>query len=231
MSRTLTSLIGNPPYIHDAQLESRAEGALIDFYARNPRRSLALDTDRLICLIESVAQDLDVYADLSCHGPAVEGVTLYVAGKRPKVRTAAHLAEAKSDHRYRTTLAHELGHVLVHAPMFEAKVAQAPLPFGEETLHVCYADGIESPRSEFRIEWQAWAVGMAVLLPASSVRPFVDELAQEDGRYGPIYCESPLGRRIVAAVAHAYGVSTQAARIRLLRLKCLVDVVPAASLF
>ena len=78
---------------------------------------LPIPTDELtIRLIEEEADDLDLYAQLP---DGVEGLTDFFADRRPKVRIAESLYHrTRSDHRLRTTLAHEFGHVNLHAPLW-----------------------------------------------------------------------------------------------------------------
>ena len=230
MPRSLASIIGSPDFIPDSRFESLAERTLSEFFHARSAVPGPLTTDALTTLVDKHADDLDVYADLSKHGDA-EGVTHYKPGARPKVFIVAALAEARNDHRFRTTLAHELGHVLVHGPMFDAKVAQDPLPFGESAHHVCRRDGIESPEREARIEWQAWALGMALLMPMSGVRPLVNSLCEQFGKFGEIHHESTFGDLLSGAVSETFRVSTVAARIRLVRCGVLVKHVPVATLF
>ena len=229
--RTLASLLGELPYLPDPVMESRAERTLATFFASTPRLAPEISTDRLICLVESLADDLDVYADLGCYGDDVEGVTLYGVGHRPRVKVAGRLAEARNPNRFRTTLAHELGHVLAHGPVFDARMAQKPLPLGEEAVHACRSEGIENPHQTFRIEWQAWALGMALLMPGSAVKLIVNYFMEEAGVYSAGHYDSDLGRSMTSCVAETFRVSEQAARNRLIRLQCLVRCNSGPSLF
>src|ERR687895_1223364 len=78
-------------------------------------QQLPLSTDALTVLIEQRATDLDLYADLSAEGADVEAVTDFVPGQRPRVRISERLStDARRGHRLRTTLAHELAHVVFH---------------------------------------------------------------------------------------------------------------------
>lgn len=95
-----------------------------------------LSTDDLTVLLEQLTSDLDLYADLRAEGPSIEGVTEFLAKGAPRVRIARELSEApERAHRLRSTLAHELGHVHLHAclwalappaekPMLEAALAR-----------------------------------------------------------------------------------------------------------
>ncbi|HLW70096.1 MAG TPA: hypothetical protein VKS22_05685 [Candidatus Binataceae bacterium] len=68
---------------------------------------LPIPTDELTRLIEEQADDLDMYADLP---EGIQGQTLFFLDRRPKVQISEAIHRTKSDHRVRTTLAHEFGH-------------------------------------------------------------------------------------------------------------------------
>jgi hypothetical protein len=79
-------------------------------------------TGGLIKLLEKYAADVNLYADLSREGEGVEGVTVFLTGKRPTVRIARELyLDPIRSHRCRYALAHEYGHVYLHAPAWRRR--------------------------------------------------------------------------------------------------------------
>ena len=103
-----------------------------------------LSTDDLTVLLEQVTDDLDLYADLSAEGQDTEGVTDFFPGQRPRVRIAVRLSESRRrEHRLRTTLAHELGHVRLHDCLWTLD-PRAPAPLNPR----CRREGIEQPAGD-----------------------------------------------------------------------------------
>ena len=71
-------------------------------------------------LIECDAAELDVATDLSDDDYDGFGVTLFYIGRKPTVKIARELSEQRSrNNRLRMTLAHEYGHVMLHAWLYE----------------------------------------------------------------------------------------------------------------
>jgi hypothetical protein len=99
----------------DTLCEQRVERFLRERYAIV---LYPLSTDDLTRLIEQDADDLDLFADLSPfsdENAAVEGVTTFILGRGPRIQIARQLSEdVRQEARLRTTLAHELGHLLLH---------------------------------------------------------------------------------------------------------------------
>src|SRR5262245_24186579 len=107
--RDTTGRFPRRPHYDAAELDQICEDLLVG------RRQRPVTTDALMVLIEERAADLDVYADLTAEGADVEAVTDFTPGQRPRVRISSRLSErTKREHRLRTTLAHELGHVVLH---------------------------------------------------------------------------------------------------------------------
>ena len=71
-------------------------------------------------LIERDAADLDIASDLSDDTYETFGVTLFHRGGKPTVKIARKLWEQRShSNRLRITLAHEYGHVMLHAWLYD----------------------------------------------------------------------------------------------------------------
>jgi hypothetical protein len=166
------------------------------------RRPLA--TDALTVLIERRAADLDLYADLPDD---IEAVTEFVPGDRPRVGINRRLTERKrGEHRLRTTLAHELGHVVLHDFIWW---------FDQEALSVERAREL-SPRCHRRrtlgtadwMEWQAGYASGAFLMSGSALKELLHEPEA-------VWIRSAAARQRIELVQHAFDVSREAARVRL----------------
>lgn len=204
------------PFYRAEEIDAECEALLADFRRATSRADdVAIETDDLTVLIERHAGDLDLYADLSEDGPEVEGVTLFAATRRPDVAIAERLtSDDRRGNRYRTTLAHELGHVILHDPLYQEKLATGDLfsVTNEERL-VCKRDTmVEAPQSDW-MEWQACYFSGALLMPK---RPMID-LAREhaDGISGAPRVGTDRAVKLVAATMDRFVVSQDAARVRL----------------
>jgi hypothetical protein len=164
---------------------------------------------------------LDQHADLE---PTVLGVTEFFSGKRPKISinrdlTGSALDEGESPPgvlgRWRATLAHEAGHVLLHRCLYEVATGTMNLfreddaePQGAK-LHRCLKrDATYASSGDWR-EVQANQAMAALLMPrALFMRLARDEL----GRLIPGVDLVPAGgeARIATAMAHTFKVSRQA---------------------
>jgi IrrE N-terminal-like domain len=202
-------------YFKTEVLDARCEGIIKGFMERRSGGfRLPIPTDELTRLIEEEADDLDLYAQLP---DGVEGLTDFFADRRPKVRIAESLYRTRSDHRLRTTLAHEFGHVDLHAPLWRrdsASVDGRPT----EPSWTCARDTIvDAPENDW-MEWQAGYVCGALLMPASAVRDWVQEFVARSGAKPAFAAESTPGTELISIVAKRCDVSDLAARIRLLKL-------------
>ena len=220
------------PHFRPDEIDAECERLVGAFLreSRGPGRADAspLGTDDLTVLLEQVTDDLDLYADLSADGQDTEGVTDFFPGQRPRVRIAARLSESRRrEHRLRTTLAHELGHVRLHDCLWTLD-PRAPAPLNPR----CRREGIESPPATDWLEWQAGYACGALLMPAGTVSRLVDDLLQRTGRRPPLLASGTLAGTLVRRVARTFDVSLPAARTRLFKLGHLTAYTgaPAAPL-
>ena len=163
-----------------------------------PRR-----TDDLTVLIEQLGAALDLYADLSSHARGIQGVTECVPGRRPLVRIARRLSDdPRSEHRLRTTLTHECGHVWLHGPLWAMGKASGNLRgIGPHRVRLCQREGMIGAPTLDWMEWQAGYVSGALLMPATYLWKVIR-------RSRPGYMR-------VRRVMDTFGVSAEAARVRL----------------
>jgi hypothetical protein len=203
------------PHFRPDEIDRECEAMVADFLRRR-RGAVAypLSTDDLTVLVEQETADLDLYADLSAEGPDTEGVTDFFPGQRPRVRIAVALSEGpRREHRLRTTLAHELGHVRLHDCLW---TLDTPAPAALNPR--CRRATIERPDGADWLEWQAGYACGAVLMPAGAVARVVGAQPDATGRRAPLHAGGTMAGVLVRRVSRTFDVSQVAARVRLLKL-------------
>jgi hypothetical protein len=175
--------------------------------------------------------DLDQYAELPA---GVLGLTRFHERGMPSIAISGELTDhaasgAPGAHgRWRATLAHEAGHVLLHRYLFDPDLAQSQgggLPTGElpRTGEVAclHRDILEQPRSRDWREVQANKAMAALLMPAALFRRLALRHGTVDGDL-PIAGTAAV-EDLAATLAELFQVSKQAAGIRLKTCGILVD--------
>jgi Zn-dependent peptidase ImmA (M78 family) len=182
--------------------------------------------DDLTIMVEKSGADLDSSADLSYYGPTVEGVTEFCSGEKPVVRISSQLADnPRLENRLRTTLTHECGHVRHHRYLLEMKTATRDL-FAHENVQrqACKRETIAVGAPADWMEWQAGYCCGALLMPFSNVKETMRAFMLRHGTGPfPLSALSSEGQDLIERVVADYGVSRQAAYVRLVRLGGLVD--------
>ncbi|HEY1292146.1 MAG TPA: ImmA/IrrE family metallo-endopeptidase [Chloroflexota bacterium] len=204
--RDATGRFPRRPHYDASELEDVSADLLSELRQLRHTGCTVVSTDDLSVLIEHHAADLDLFADLPAE---FDGVTDFSKDARPRVRVAARLSShSRFEHRLRTTLAHELTHVVLHNFIWWLSPTPTPDPgvaFDPERL---------SPRCAMRaravdwMEWQANYCAGALLVPASEV------CAPPE----PVWERSITGRALIRAVQERFEVSAQVATIRLRQL-------------
>ncbi len=232
-----TGRFKNRSYYKDQELDQEFETLLESFFLKRLGRPISypLDTEDLIRLIEERTSDFDQYGDLSDEGPEVEGVTRFKPKDRPEVSISARLSENnRRSNRFRTTLAHEFGHVHLHDPLYQETVAQPDMLRAAGVLHkvVCHRDSITEARAADWLEWQACYASGAILMPRRAIQTsLIEYFKAKTMLSGPIWTEAEEAREVVELVRDSYQVSSEAAGVRLRVLGHLVREKPAATLF
>ena len=230
------------PHYAPNELDSECERVMRDFLVgRYGDFRLPVSTEDLIRLIERETAELDVYADLSGEGPNVEGLTVFQRGAKPLVAIAKELTEdERRQNRYRTTLSHEFGHVHFHDFVFNLEKPEPLFPemgdelwraqlarlgpkatAGRDDRQRCKRETIEDASEYDWLEWQAGHVCGALLMPITPLTARVGELKEKLGLVGTVGLGAPAARQLIAAVAAAFEVSQDAARVRLTKLEHL----------
>ena len=214
------------PHYLPSELDQECEAIITEFVRkRHHRVEYPILTDDITVLIESLTHDLDLYADLSSEDGDVEGVTNFFSGRRPTVRIAKHLSvDTRMSNRLRTTLTHELAHVKFHAFMFDGPRTASLFPTSSPTAsNKCKRNNLLLASQSDWMEWQAGFACGAFLMPISTLKQTVQSfLESREIKGGSIAARSPAAEALIAKVSETYGVSRDAARVRLMQQQSLV---------
>lgn len=211
------------PYFENDELDRECEGVVTAFLrATHGTVSYPLTTNDLTILIEREVASLDLYADLSAEGDDVEGMTTFPPRGKPSIAIQADLADPRREHRLRTTLTHELGHVRFHTFLWTFEATTSSLaPKRAVIPHPrCKREAIIDAKPVDWMEWQAGYTSGAFLMPISALRRVVRDARRHAG-LGPsaeVSVTSPGGQELIRGVQVGFQVSADAARVRLLQL-------------
>jgi hypothetical protein len=230
------------PHYDTSEIEVECERLVTEFLAEKyGRLTWPITTDDLTVLVEEHVDRLDLYADLSEEGPDVEGVTDFHPGQRPRVRISSTLsASVGLENRLRTTLTHELGHVRFHGFLFELKAAGLDLfgptdPFPSATVspapQKCRRQTIIGAPHVNWMEWQAGYACGALLMPASHLRRLVAEFVRRHNLLTEVHAGTAEALALIEAVVETFHVSREAALVRLLKTKHLLDNSSSEGIF
>jgi hypothetical protein len=94
--RDATGRFRQRPFYSDEELDAECEiFAASLLRSRHGALQFPLSTDDLTVLIEREVDELELYADLSREGSAVEGVTEFRAARKPRVLISKHLSKTE----------------------------------------------------------------------------------------------------------------------------------------
>lgn len=215
------------PYYAREEMDQECENLIRRFLAGKYRRSkYPVSTNDLAIFLDECTDDLDLYADLSAEGEDVEGMTEFFYDRKPKVSITAELSEQSwREHRLRTTLSHELGHVHFHRCLCVDPPTQKVLygGVGGTFKQRCRRDSILGAGQSDWMEWQAGYASGAILMPATAVRRIVDGNLKADTTPGHMALGSDAALRLIERVQEQFDVSAEAARVRLMQLGHVTD--------
>ncbi len=209
------------PYYQPADIDALCEDRIERFLrARYGVVEYPILTDDLTRLIEQEASDLDLYADLSGHAGAgmnAEGVTTFYWHRRPMVQIAQALSlDARREPRLRTTLAHELGHVLLHDfAHHDAGDDVPPMDESDADWPAVCSPAVATPGQADWMEWQAGYASGALLMPRTAVQQAI--FPSTERHDASSLMAGGLGRAIDIVQGH-FMVSDAAALMRLRQL-------------
>ena len=208
-----TGTFGIRPYYPLSELNSRFDELWVSYCkSKGKATHYPIPTDDITNIIEQHTSDLDIYADLSQYGAAAEGVTFFPEGTRPIVKISESLASnSQNEHRFRMTLCHELGHVLLHS-------RSAAKPMWDQAR-------LTGPASSHDIGWMEYHAryaAAAMLMPARELRRVFLSFWQDLGvSIGPSSLDARSVHGWVGNVSKRFSVSHEAARFRLRELNML----------
>jgi hypothetical protein len=231
------------PYYDQEELDIECERIVSGFMKRKYGEiNFPISTDDLTVMIEQDTSELDLYADISGEGEDIEGLTDFFPHKKPVVKISKELSIGDGKHhRLRTTLAHEYGHVKFHTFLWEYnQTGKSTLNlakklsiqrrkynnFRKKYLHESETKAIlrckqsrvlTAPYSDW-MEWQATYACGAFLIPLSVMRNLFLAKKKEWGILNWISSESERAMEMTNLVSNTFDVSSDAARIRLLKL-------------
>jgi len=190
-----------------------------------------ISTDDLTVLIEQDASDLDMYAELSSDGEDVEGATDFFRNRNPVVLISENLSnQSWREHRLRTTLSHEYGHVKLHAFLWKTyhpKLIPSP---GWEKGPRCRRSTILTLSTKDWLEWQASYASGALLMPITFMKQLVGQFLRDNGYYQHVMIDSPEAQELLQRIADEFDVSCDAARVRLSQHRYLSQEHPTMPL-
>lgn len=194
---------GKRPHFTPEEIDMQCQNIIFDFLREKYSKiNFPISTDDLTILIERYVEDLDMYYEFDDLGQEkIEGVTLFSKNTKPSVCICGELANKDNyENRLRTTLTHELGHVVLHNFIIQIRGK-----FDQK----CKRSNIENPGPKDWMEWQASYASGAFLMPIADLRRFVLSIGDKNRN------------EIIAKVSERYHVSLDAARVRLEQKKLL----------
>jgi len=217
-SRDNTGRFTDRPFYTQAEIEAIALAELeACAQVAGHRSEWPLSDDMLVRLVESLTVRFDPYCDLSHVGVDVDGYTLFTRRGRPSVLINQDLASQSNRLRWRVTIAHEVGHVILHQPLYQRKDRRLDM-LVEQPLVPAYCERLHMIRSVDWCEWQASFFSNCLLMPTQTVRAHLlreipDLLQLEDGTRDAV--------RTVAAMSEQFDVPCESVRSRLAQVGVL----------
>jgi hypothetical protein len=207
------------PHYEIEELEEECERIIESFLlSRYGQYSIPVPTEALVELLERETTEVNLYCDLSGEGEEVHGVTEFFPGQKPNVSIARELSfQHWREHRKRSTLPHEYGHVHWHAWLFDRYCKR-------HERHKCLRAHIVLASGEIDwMEWQAGYISGAMLMPRSRMQLHVAAFRAERGVGGRLDEESIEGQLLIQRTSELFKVSPEAARVRLRQLGYLLS--------
>lgn len=214
------------PWYEQHEIDLICQNIICEFFLEDASNLVfPISTSDLTVLVEQHTSDLDLSADLSSRGSGIEGVTDFISGSRPRVSIDDGLSISTaiwSDYRLRSTLMHELGHVILHSQLIDLVIVNNTIT--ESRIFdgcSCNNESISNPRKSDWMEWQAYYAAGAFLMPIDHITSVAHKLLNEWRASTPPSIGSKAGTDIIKQVSRAFTVSPSSARVRLLQLDLL----------
>jgi Zn-dependent peptidase ImmA (M78 family) len=126
------------------------------------------------------------------------------------------LSNSSSVNRRRFTIAHEIGHVVLHQAIFTRNASQTSFLPENQPPVTCMRSRIDRPSADW-IEWQAYYFASCLLMPARSVLEHARHFTGTSLSL-PIVADSEALSLLVESVANYFCVSEAATEVRLNQL-------------
>ncbi|NCB49442.1 MAG: ImmA/IrrE family metallo-endopeptidase [Alphaproteobacteria bacterium] len=218
------------PFYPPKEMDQITEEIVINFLNKKYKKvELPISTDDLCSLIEEYVDDLDLYASLDNN---IEGTNVISnCGKNVKIKINKYLQQDYFKNRLRTTLAHELGHTILHAPLFDRKYTQQSLfEIKKDQEITCNIDDINSSNTFNWAEYQANVFAVSILTPKTFLLKYINEFCAKKNTYS-FQEDSENAKELIRLTSDKFQVSKEAIKYRLKNLKILSEEEPQASLF
>jgi len=195
------------PHITREQAEQFAEGFL---ETHHPSRSLPVPID----LLAEKAGNLDI---VPCTGvdDVVDGHG-FLSSDLNTIYIDWHVYHHKVPHRYRSTVAHELGHLVMHAAVYRG------LHIESLDEHLEFIRAIDADALSWLETHADWFMGF-VLVPRAQLRRLLDEklAALAAAGYQPAALNPAVADRVARSLAQDFCVSPRMIKTRLRQDKLL----------
>lgn len=210
------------PVFGTDDIETAAANLSTDYYAtRGQEPQTAWSDDDLERLVDAITSEYDSACDLSFIDFDVEGATQFSFINDPVVMIERRLATEQFRRRRRMTIAHEIGHVVVHRMLFQPSAAEMMELFtdleGAAPVY-CFREGIA--RGDDWMEWQASYFAAALLMPRGDVLSSLgDHFSNREVLSFPP--SSRQAKTAIEIISTAYDVSADAAKVRLIEMRVI----------
>jgi len=206
--RDYTGRFERRPYYADASLEAAAAAFLREMLGREPEWPISDDD---LEFIADMASSYDRGRDMSELGLDVDAVTIFSSVGPPIIVLSDDLRRPNMRLRRRMTIAHELGHVVLHHRMYRGNELQLDL-LGTSLKIPAYCQKAMTVAAVDWIEWQANFFGGALLAPKTEILRIVRETfdSQRTLIDGTVDAQTATQR-----IADLLDISRDAARVRL----------------
>jgi len=208
------------PYYATQEIDSTCNELVTKFLIKKyGRAKMPLQSGDLELIVEENVSEFDQYADLGLEGKDIEGVTYFHKNRPPTVKISEALSKHFSqENRRRTTIAHELGHVIFHTDLFISDFLIVDNEDTTDHLVRCNRQNILAPQEGNWLEWQAFYAGGAFLMPIFHMQAIADGVFDLVKHSGPFYIDSSAGRGFLTRVTQSCLISSAAATVRLVQL-------------
>jgi Zn-dependent peptidase ImmA (M78 family) len=213
--RDYTGRFTKRPYYENAAIES---AALVFVESLLGASTWPLDDDQLDTLADLSTASFDRARDMSSLGFEADAVTIFSRTNLPKLILSDTLVPPNMRNRRRMTIAHELGHIVLHQPLYTGDQRQLDLLQEYRTIPAYCHDAMSKTSVDW-CEWQASYFGGALLAPHMRIRAALESASRSTN---PERDGSVEARAMTAIVARDFVISKDAARVRLAQVGFII---------